>query len=276
MLEISHLVSAGLHSPQVKQYLALKNSAKANTENLVCLEGLRALSLAVKANLEIQSFFVCPERLRGEAGRQMATNIIAAGVPSYNISERVLNAIVEWEGPDGLAAIVKLRHYRWQDIQLGAENVLLVLDGLQIPGNIGTIIRCADGAGADGIIITNRRQRLSHPKLVRASMGSIFGYPVIETEADEAIRWLHNHGFSIVTTNPSVALSYRQTSYLGRIAIVLGNEHHGISSTWFEAQDVSVSIPMYGQADSLNVGNAAVLMLYEVLHQQAQARSRSP
>src|SRR5262249_19765654 len=153
--EVSHLIPAGLHNPQVKHYLALKSSAKANTENLVCLEGLRALSLAVRANLEIKSFFVCPERLRGEAGKQMAAKIIKAGTPSYSISERVLQAIVEWEGPDGLAAIVKLRNYCWQDIQLEAENVLLVLDGLQIPGNIGTIIRCADGAGANGIIITN-------------------------------------------------------------------------------------------------------------------------
>jgi len=276
MLEISQLTPAGLHNPQVKYYLALKSSAKANAENLVCLEGLRALSLALKANLEIHSFFVCPERLRGEAGRQMATKIIVAGVPSYSISERVLNAIVEWDGPDGLAAIVKLPQYRWQDIPLAATNMLLVLDGLQIPGNIGTIIRCADGAGADGIIITNRKQRLSHPRVVRASMGSLFSFPIIETQTSSAINWLHQHGFSIVTTNPSASLSYRQASYLERVAVVLGNEHHGIAPEWFEAQDMSVSIPMYGRADSLNVGNAAVLMLYEVLHQQGLPRSRSP
>src|SRR2546423_12911414 len=152
MLDVSQLIPAGLHHPQVKQFLAIKNSTKANAENLACLEGLRALSLALKAHLEIHSFFVCPQRLRGDAGRQAAASIIAAGVPSYSISERVLSAMADWEGPDGLVAIVKLRHYRWQDIQLAAHNVLLVLDGLQIPGNIGTIIRCADGAGADGIL----------------------------------------------------------------------------------------------------------------------------
>lgn len=273
MLDVSNLTPAGLHNSRVKQYLAIKNNAtRASSANLACLEGLRALSQALKADLTIDTFFICPELLRGAAGEQVAQKIIADGVPAYVVSEKVLSTMVDWDGPDGLAAIVQLRRYSWQHLQLHPRNTLLVLDGLQIPGNIGTIIRCADGAGADGILITNRKQRLSHPRLVRASMGSLFGFPVIECEASEAASWLHAHGFQIITACPDAALSYRQIAYTQRVAIVVGNEHHGISSEWYTFHDVSVSIPMYGRADSLNVGNAAVLLLYEAIHQQGQLR----
>jgi TrmH family RNA methyltransferase len=266
MLDVSNLTPVGLHNSRVKQYLAIKNNTKANHENLVCLEGLRALSLALRADLKIEAFFICPELLRGDVGEQMAQKIIADRAPAYGVSEKVLSAMVDWDGPDGLAAIVQLRRYGWQDIQLRSRNTLLVLDGLQIPGNIGTIIRCADGAGADGILITNRKQRLSHPRLVRASMGSLFGFPVVECEVLEAASWLHAHGFQIITASPDAPLSYRQISYTERVAIVVGNEHHGISQEWYAVHDVSVSIPMHGRADSLNVGNATVLLLYEAIH----------
>lgn len=274
MTEFSTLVPAGLHHLRIRQYLALKNTKNTahfcaeNRENLVSIEGRRMLTMALNASLEIQALFVCPQLLRDES-RATARTIIAAGVPSFLISEKVLCTITEWEGPDGLAAIVQLPCFRWQDIQLSRHNALLVLDGLQIPGNVGTIIRCADGAGADGVIITNKRQRLGHPKLLRASMGSLFGFPVIESEASEAITWLKRHHFKIVTTQSNAALSYRNASYQGRVAVVMGNEHSGISQQWYDAQDMSVAIPMSGRgADSLNVGNAAVLMLYEMLYHQ--------
>ena len=121
--------------------------------------------------------------------------------------------------------------------------------------------------------ITNRKQRLSHPKLVRASMGSLFGFPVIESETQEAASWLRAHDFQIITASPDATLNYRQIRYASRVAIVVGNEHHGISPEWYAVHDMSVSIPMNGRADSLNVGNATVLLLYEAMYWQGQVRS---
>jgi RNA methyltransferase, TrmH family len=270
MLDVSNLTPAGLHNTRVKEYIAIKNNTKSGPEKLVCLEGMRALSLALQANLQICAFFICPELLRGDAARDIAQQIITDGTSSYLVSEKVLGHMISWNGPDGLAAIVQLPDYSWQHLQLSKCNTLLVLDGLQIPGNIGTIIRCSDGAGADGIIITNPKQRLSHPKLVRASMGSLFGYPVIECEVQEAASWLHRHGFQIITASPDATLSYRQIDYAARVAIVVGNEQNGISPEWHALHDVSVSIPMNGRADSLNVATAAVLLLYEAIYQQKQ------
>ena len=266
MLDVSALVPVGIHHPWIQQYLSVKQKSQSHPERLACLEGLWAVSLALNAKLEIHTLFVCPELVRSEATRQCVEKLLASGVPSCRVSEKVLARLVNWDGPDGLAAIVKLRCFGWHDIPLRPCNRIVVLDGLENPGNIGTIIRCADGAGADAIIMTGRRKCLSHPKLLHASMGSAFSFPVIEAETDEAINWLHRSNFSIVTTDTTAPLSYREASYAHRVAIIMGNERHGISPAWYAAQNMSVSIPMHGIADSLNVGNAAVLLLYEVLY----------
>jgi RNA methyltransferase, TrmH family len=267
-MDLSKLVPAGIHNPRIKQYMSIQNNTKSNTENLLCLEGLWALSMALKSDLEFRAFFICPELLRGDAGREFAQKLIDTGVHSYVVSDKVMRRIVERDEPDGLAAIAQLPNYGWNNIELKENNILLVLDGLEITGNIGTIIRCADGVGANGIIITNNRTRLSHPKILRSSMGSLFTLPVIKSDTYEAIEWLKSNDFSIITADTSSSISYKKANYQGRIAIVLGSERYGIAKDWHEAQDLSVSIPMSGSVDSLNVGNAAALLLYEALYQQ--------
>lgn len=272
MIDFTRLTPAGMHNPRIKQFLGIKKNTKSNPEDLTCLEGLWELSRAFKANLELRAFFLCPELLRGDEAKRLAEIIVETGVHSYLVSEKVIRNIMDRDDPDGLAAIVRLPHFTWSDIQLRQQNRLVVLDGLEIPGNIGTIVRCADSTGADGIVITNRRTRLSHPKLIHSSMGSLFTFPVIEAEIHEAIAWLHNHQFRIITTDTEAPLSYKRADYRGRIAIVMGSERYGIVEEWHQAQDSSVFIPMQGTVDSLNVGNAAVLMLYEAFYQQEPVR----
>jgi TrmH family RNA methyltransferase len=149
---------------------------------------------------------------------------------------------------------------------------VIVLDGLEIPGNVGTIIRCADGTGADAAIFTSRRTRLSHPKVLHSSMGSSISFPVVEASVEEAIGWLKAHDFSIITTETDARQSYRNVDYRRRVAVVVGSERYGIVGQWHAAEDKRVFIPMAGAVDSLNVGNAAAVMLYEMFFQQAPER----
>lgn len=268
----SDLPAIGIQHPRVKQYLAVKNNTKSNPENLACLEGFWEVSAARQAELGFRGFFVCPELLKGDTGAHLAQRLVESGIHSYVVSERVFRRLADRDAPDGLAAIVQLRRFTWSDIDLRPMNRLMVLDGLEIPGNVGTIIRCAESAGADGIVITNRRTRLTHPKLLHSSMGSSLTFPVIEADLDEAVGWLKQHDFRIVTTDAEAKISYRQADYRGRIAVVMGSERYGIMRQWHDAEDFSVYIPMAGRIDSLNVGNAAVLMLYETFFQQAPER----
>jgi RNA methyltransferase, TrmH family len=271
-MDPSALTPAGMQNPRIKQFLAIKKNTKPNPENLTCLEGLWEISTGLKANLEIRAFFVCPELLRGNEARRLVETIVGTGSHAYLLSEKVLRHISDRDDPDGLAAIVRLPRFGWDDLALGEHSRVVVLDGLEIPGNVGTIIRCADSTGAHAAIITNRRTRLTHPKLIHSSMGSLFTFPVIEAEVDQAITWLHGHGFRIITTDTDATLSYKRADYRGRVAVVLGSERYGIVKEWHAAQDQSVFIPMRGTVDSLNVGNAAVLMLYEMFYQQEPAR----
>jgi TrmH family RNA methyltransferase len=268
----SSLIPVGIQNPRIQQYLSIKQNTKSNPGNLVCLEGMWELTKALEAGLELRAFFVCFELLRGNAGHSLAGTIVDGGVPSYEVSARVMRRMVDRDEPDGLAAMAHLRRAAWDDIVLRDQNRLVVLDGLEIPGNIGTIIRSADSTGADGVVITNRRTRLTHPKLIHASMGSSFSIPVIEADMEDAIAWLKRHDFRIFKTDTRAPISYREASYAGRVAIVLGSERYGIMKAWYDAQDVNVSIPMAGTADSLNVGNAAVILLYEAFYQQEPSR----
>lgn len=271
-MDFSTLTPAGLQNPRIKQYLAIKKNTKSNPDNLTCLEGLWELATALDAGLELRAFFVCPELLRGDTGVHLANRMVDTGVHAYVVSEKVMQRITDRDDPDGLAAIVRLPRFDWDDITLREHNRLLVLDGVEIPGNVGTIIRSADGAGADGVIITNRRTRLSHPKVLHASMGSVFTLPVIESDVSEALAWLKAHNFRVITTDAEGTRSYREGNYRGRVAIVMGSERYGIVKEWHEAENACVTIPMAGRVDSLNVANAAVLMLYEAFYQQEQEK----
>ncbi len=272
--KLSGLTPVGAQNPRVKQYLSIKKNTRSNPENLVCLEGLWEISTALDAGLALRAFFVCPELLRGDAGKTMAQRVVASSVPSYAASPAVMQRLVDREGTDGLAAMAQLRRWGWDDIPLGKQNRIVVLDGLEITGNVGTIIRCADGTGTDAVVITNRRTRLAHPKVIHSSMGSLFTMPVIEAEVAEAVGWLRSHGFRILTTDTDAPVGYREADYQGRVALVMGSEKYGIVRAWHDAEDVSVAIPMSGRMDSLNVGNAAVLMLYEAFFQQEPERFR--
>lgn len=256
---------AGAQHPRVKQFISLKRNLKGNPDRLVVLEGLWELNQALDAGLELRAFFVCAELLRGDAGRTMADRIVATGVHSYEVSAKVFERLADREGPDGLAAIAVLPDFDWSSIALSpnSANRVVVLDGLEIVGNVGTVIRCADATACDAVVLTNRRVRLTHPKLVHSSMGTSLTVPVFESDADDAVAWLRGNGFRIITTDSDGTVSYRDADYSGRVALVLGSERHGISAVWHEAEDVRVFIPMAGRVDSLNVGNAAVLVLYE-------------
>ena len=196
----------------------------------------------------------------------MVEQLRAAGTVALQVSERVLRRMVDRDGPDGLAALALLPSRRLDDIPMTPTARVVVADRFELAGNLGTVIRCADGAGAAGVVITERRLRLTHPLVVKASTGTVFSMPIVDTSRAEALGWLQENGFRVIAADPASRLSYRDADYRGRVAIILGSERYGLGSFWGDAADARVSIPMLGMADSLNVGHAAAVLLYEALH----------
>jgi TrmH family RNA methyltransferase len=145
----------------------------------------------------------------------------------------------------------------------------MVADGMEIPGNLGTLIRTADACRVDCVVLTNRRTRLTHPKVFRASQGMVLSVPVVEFDRPEdAVEWLRGHDFTVFLADTDDAKNYRDYRYRGRTAFVLGAERYGIPKAWYQPDFYRVFVPMLGTADSLNVSISAAVLLYEARAQK--------
>jgi RNA methyltransferase, TrmH family len=271
---LDRLTLAGPGHPLVRRYTRLRAGRGRDRGSGVALEGLWLLEAALAAGSRLEAAFVCLELLRGEDSLQLIDRLLAAGTPTLRVGERLLRRMVDREGPDGLAAVAVLRTVRLLELELGQQARVLVLDGPELPGNVGSLVRCADAVGARAVIATNARIRLSHPVLVKASMSTVLSTPLVPAEPREVLRWLRHYRFRIVAADVGAPASYRDARYGQRTAIVLGNERTGLSRFWRQAADQRVGIPMLGTADSLNVGHAGAVLLYEALHAQEGARAR--
>ncbi len=254
---------AGPHHGRIKQIQSLISNTKPNPNRFFIIEGIWACEKALEYNLQIEAFLFCPELIFSSESIKIVDDFINVANDSYMVSKKVLLKVSERDNPDGLLAICRLPVHTIDDIRLKDRNIIVVLDGLEIPGNIGTIIRAVDGAGGDGILICNHKARLTHPKLIKSSQGSNFKIPVIELDTDEAIKWLNKNDFSIILTDTRAERGYYEEGYEGRIAIVAGSEKYGISEKWYDNRHKMVSIPMHGDCDSLNVAIATSIVLYE-------------
>lgn len=261
---------AGAQHPKVKQVAAIQKNTAPNPRKLFLAEGLWASNLLLTNNTEIDTFFWCPEAAYGDEARKRAGELAERAENAYQISERVLAKISERDKPDGLLSIAKLPLWEPQDIQFGASALVMVADGMEIPGNLGTLIRTLDACQADCLVLTNRRTRLTHPKVFRASQGMVLTFPVVEFEQPEdAAAWLKHHNFDLYLADTRDAQNYRRYTYRDRrVAFVLGAERYGIPKPWYEAGASKVFIPMLGSADSLNVSASAAILLFEARAQQ--------
>lgn len=254
---------AGAKHGRIKQVEHLLNNSKPNPRGLAVIEGLWALSLALRNHLVVDSFIFCPELIYTPEGETIVDAFVQVSANSCLVSAKVFSRISERERGDGLLAVVEMPKADLDDIPLAENSLVVILDGLEIPGNIGTIIRAADGAGVTGVLVVNRKARLNHPKLVRSSQGAAFSVPIAQCDFDQAFAWLDENGFTVFLTDTDAHLDYFKASYGGRCALVAGSERYGISQAWYSRPHTKIRIPMYGGCDSLNVGVATTIMLYE-------------
>jgi len=255
---------AGVSHNDVKLASSLNSNKKvAGFENLFITEGLWAFEKLIYFGIKTKYMFFCPEFIKTTEDEAVLEKMIRHAEKTYVVSIKACKKISEREGTEGFFCICKFRSYIADDISLDNNNIVVILDGLEQPGNIGSIIRSADAAGADGIIVCNRRVRLTHSRLIRASLGGIFSVPTFEMDINDAIQWLKKNKFKIFLTDLNASAAFYEPDYNGRIAIVAGNEYSGVSKTWYEHDCTSIIIPMFGSCESLNVGFATTMTLYQ-------------
>lgn len=259
----SDLPPAGPAHPQVRAYLDASRRRPGEPAPTVALEGYWAIRTAMTAERALEAVFVHPPLAAGGDDRALIATLLRQGVPVLQVSERLLRRLSRRDGPDGMAALARWPTWRLEDVPVGPGALVLVTDRPERAGNLGTMIRTADGAGAAGVLVADPQVRLSNQAVVKASMGSVFTLPTVVTTAEGAQAWLRRHRFQVVAATPDGDCDYREVRYRLPAAIVVGNERQGVSPAWRRAADAACVIPMRGRADSLNVGVAAALLLYE-------------
>ncbi len=253
----------GKKSKVTDRIISLNKNSKPNPEKLAVIEGIWALNLALKYNVAIKYFVICLEKIHSVESQKLVEDYVHLAEECCIVSEKVFNSISEKENSQGVMAVCYLQNKTLDDIYVTNNSIILILDGLEIPGNVGTIIRSADATDIDAIIINNRKTRLNHPKLIRSSMGSCFKVPIVESNFNEIKNWLAKKNFKTIITDTDADTDYYDLDYKGRVAIIMGSEKYGVSEDWYKTEYTGVSIPMLGDCDSLNVGVASTIILYE-------------
>lgn len=247
----------------------IQNNRSPNPRRLLVAEGLFENNIVLEHGVVVDTFFWCPEAAYSAEARKRSAELVARARRAFRISEKTLSRLAERPNPDGLLSLAELPQWGPQTIPLGKSALVLVTDAVEIPGNLGTLLRTLDACGADCLIMTNRRTRMTHPKVLRSSQGMVMKVPSFEFEdTADAVAWLKRNRFNIFIADTDKSGNYRRMDYRGRTALVVGSERYGVSAPWYDAGFQRVGIPMMGDADSLNVAISASVMLYEARAQK--------
>lgn len=268
------LLIESAQNPRVKSVIRLRERRQRDKTQLFLIEGYRELLRASEGQQAIQTLFICPELFLGSNESVLIDSWRQAGVQVIRCTERVFRKLSYRDRPDGLLAIAPQQIKKLTDLP-DDVSFLVIAEAIEKPGNLGTILRSADGVGADAVIICDRCTDIFNPNVVRASVGTLFTQPVIEAGGQETLDFLRSRGFHVASATPSASLCYTDADFTKKVAIVVGTEQLGLSDLWMNQADIQVSIPMCGAADSLNVATATTLLLYEALRQRSSSSSSS-
>lgn len=257
-----------LQNPKVKEVVKLRERRAREESGLFLIEGYRELSRALQAARTVQTLFYCPELYLGS--NEEALRQLCPGALQLCCTKEVFAKISYRDRPDGLLAIAPQRHLPLEDLVLKRNPFLLIAESIEKPGNLGTILRSADAAGVDAVIVCDPTTDIHNPNVVRSSVGTLFTLPVIEADAEETFAFLKKNQIAIVAATPHAKQEFTEADLKVPLAIVVGTEQYGLTEKWMKGADITVRIPMFGVADSLNVASATTILLYEVVRQRHQ------
>ena len=227
----------GVQNGKIKEVLALINNTKPNKNNFFVIDGIWAHEKALNNDLEVDSFIYCPEVITSHEAMNLIESFFMRAKKTYEVSLKTFMKICEKDDPKGMISICK---FPLSDL------------------------RTCDGADIDAVFICNRRARITHPKIVKGSMGAAFTKPIVEfSSVEECKAWLKKKNFKIYLTDTRATKTYFEEDYEGRVALIVGSERYGITKPWYEGDYEMIMIPMLGQCDSLNVAIATTIIAYE-------------
>ena len=259
-------------NPKIKELLALQEKSRLRRERgLFVVEGRRELAHCMEAGFTVDTVFVCPEIFGSHSGQGWDSAAVGATPRIVEVTPELYAKIAYRGGTEGIMAEVRVLQRGLQDLVLPDYPLIIVLESVEKPGNLGAVLRSADAAGADAVIVCDPLTDLFNPNLIRASLGGIFTVPCVATDSPSAIAWLKALGIRILTAQLQDSVWYYDSDMTHGTAIVVGTESTGLTEQWRRAADGHIRIPMLGRLDSLNASVSAAILLFEAVRQR-QAR----
>jgi TrmH family RNA methyltransferase len=259
-----------LGNPRVKAAVRLRDRRERETTGLTIVDGPRELSRALDAGIDVDEAFVCDALVRTDEARDVVVRL-AGAIGWTAVSVPVMAKLAFGDRSDGVVAVIHAPPTGLDRLTLPPSPLIVVVEAVEKPGNLGAILRTADGAGADAVIAADPRTDLFNPNAIRASLGTIFTRPVAAAPSTDVLVWLAEHGVRVVAARVDADRDYVDADLRGPVAIVLGSESEGLGPTWDDPRVEPARIPMRGAADSLNVSVAAAVLLYEAVRQRVAA-----
>jgi len=254
-------------NPKIKKILNLQKSSERKSQNLFIVEGFREIKLALETDHLLDSVYICKDILGNNRYDELKSKIINP-IDEFEISKSVFEKIAYRENSDGIIALIVSKTINIHDLKLSQNPLIIVLEAVEKPGNIGAILRTADAANVDAVLICDPKTDIYNPNVIRSSMGCLFTNQVVACSAREAIEWLVKNNITIFPTSLDTEKYYHQVDFSKPSAIIMGTEDTGLTGKWLSPEFKQIKIPMNGKIDSINVSNATAIIVFEALRQR--------
>jgi TrmH family RNA methyltransferase len=259
---------SSFQNPKIKEIIKLKKSRERKKQGLFLIEGRHEISLAIQAGIEIKQLFICS---KFSSDDNFVVNI--EDYQNFEVSEEVFRKLSYRENPDGYLAVAQKKDVSLKDIKLSENPLVVILDSVEKPGNIGAIMRSMDAVGADVLVLDNPRTDIYNPNVIRSSLGTVFTKPVVESNFMEINAWIKENGINLYTLSPDTENNYLEADLTSSTALLLGAEHEGVSPKWLNSEHKILKIEMAGAIDSLNVSVSAAVVLFEAARQRRRNKA---
>ncbi len=254
-----------LDNLSIKRLLKLRKSRNRKIENSFIVDGVREIKEVKESSWKINTLFYCPELDKNNNNNELLSSL---SKKTIILSENVFRKVCYKENPDGFLAEVKTRERSLEEIVLNNKPLIIVLDGVEKPGNLGAILRTAAASGVTAIIINNSQTDIYNPNVIRASEGQFFKQNIVVSTVNKTVKWLKTNNIISLAAVTNAQEKYTEVDFNKGLAIILGSEAKGLSQEWLEVADKKIRIDIKAEIDSLNVSVAAAIILFEALRQR--------
>ena len=255
-------------NPRIRAAVALRERRARDRAGQTLVDGARELRRALEAGATVEAAFICEPLLGGADARAVLDKLQSLGTAIQSVSETVIARLAFGDRAEGMVAVVRIPSLELTDLVLPPDPLVVVIEGVEKPGNVGAVLRSVDGSGANALVAADARTDLFNPNAIRASAGTIFSVPLAAASTTATLAWLRGEGVRIVASRVDADGLYTAANLTGPLAIVLGAEVDGLSGEWTGPDIETVRLPMLGIADSLNISVSAAILLYEARRQR--------